>query len=174
MNRRLGLLFLVAACVLLFPFRSPAPLIYTPGEGWRYEAVGGGNWVRTRAQDQLAVAQDAFDKKDFGLALRAARRTVSLWPLSDYAPQAQYLVGRCYEQRGLDQKAFKEYEKLVEKYPTSVYYEEVLTRQYEIALRFLAGEWFRVWDLIPLYRSMDKTAELFGQIVKAGPYSSIA
>jgi outer membrane protein assembly factor BamD len=174
MNRRLGLLFLVTASVLLFPFRSPAPLIYTPGEGWRYEPVGGGNWVRSTAKEQLLVAQDGFDKKNYSLALRAAKRVVALWPLSDYAPQAQYLIGRCYQQDGLDQKAFKAYQKLVEKYPTSVYYEEVLTRQYEIALKFLAGEWFRVWDLIPLYRSMDKTAELFGKIVKAGPYSSVA
>src|ERR1039457_3206874 len=175
MNRRSVLLFLICAGVMLSPFRSPAPLIYTPGEGWRYEPVGGeGKWQRTRAKDQLIVAQDAFDKKDYSLALKAARRVVRIWALSDYAPQAQYLVGRCYETRGLDQKAFQEYQTLVEKYPRAVHYDEVLKRQYEIALRFLGGEWFRVWDYIPLYRSMDKTAELFDKIVKAGPYSSVA
>lgn len=175
MNRRLACFFLVCAGVMLLPFRSPAPLIYTPGEGWRYEpAGGGGNWQRTRAKDQLIVAQDAFDKKEYGLALKAARRVVNIWPLSDYAPQAQYLVGRCYETKGLDEKAFKEYQKLIEKYPRAVHYEEVLQRQYEIACRFLGGEWFRVWDLIPLYKSMDKTADLFDKIVKTGPYSSVA
>jgi len=174
MNRSSVCLLLTIACVVLFPFRSPAPLIYTPGEGWTYEPYGGGKWQRTRAKDQLIVAQEAFDKKDYGLALKAARRTVKVWPLSDFAPQAQYLLGRSYEIRGFDQKAFKEYQTLLEKYPRAVHYEEVLKRQYEIALRFLGGQWFRVWDYIPLYRSMDKTAELFDKIVKVGPYSSVA
>jgi outer membrane protein assembly factor BamD (BamD/ComL family) len=175
MMRRLVCFLLICVGVLAFPFRSPAPLIYTPGEGWRYEPVGGGgNWQRTRAKDQLVIAQEAFDKKDFSLALKAARRVVSLWPLSDYAPQAQFIVGRCYETKGWSEKAFKEYQTLLEKYPKAVHYEEVLKRQHEIALRFLAGEWFRVWDYIPLYPSMDKTADLFNKIVKTGPYSSVA
>lgn len=175
MKRRLVCFFLICAGVLMFPSRSPAPLIYTPGEGWRYEPVGGGgNWQRTRAKDQLIIAQEAFDKKDYGLALKAARRVVSVWPLSDYAPQAQFIVGRCYETKGWDEKAFKEYQTLLQKYPKAVHYEEVLKRQHEIALRFLAGEWFRVWDYIPLYPSMDKTADLFEKIVKTGPYSSVA
>ena len=174
MNRRLLCLFLVAGCVVLFPFRAPAPLIYTPGEGWRYEPVGeGGNWQRNRAKDQLIVAQDAFDKKDYSLALKAARRVVKVWPLSDYAPQAQYLVGRCYETKGFDERAFKEYQKLLEKYPKAAHYDEVLQRQYEIASRFLAGEWFRLWNYIPLFPSMERTAGLFEQIVKAGPYSDV-
>ncbi|MFO1488088.1 MAG: tetratricopeptide repeat protein [Verrucomicrobiota bacterium] len=175
MMRRLVCLLLVCAGLFLLPFRSPAPLIYTPGEGWRYETVGGGgNWQRTRAKDQLIVAQDAFDKKDYSLALKAARRVVHIWPLSDYAPQAQFILGRCYEIKHLDEKAFKTYQELLEKYPKAVHYEEVLKRQHDIALRFLGGQWFRVWDLIPLYPSMDKTAELFEKIVKTGPYSAVA
>jgi outer membrane protein assembly factor BamD len=175
MKRRSIRLILIAVCVLALPNRSPAPLIYTPGEGWTYESAGGeGKWRRTRAKDQLIVAQDAFDRKDLGLALKAARRVVKVWPLSDYAPQAQYLVGRCYEEKHLDDRAFKEYQKLLEKYPKAINYEEVLKRQYEIANRFLAGQWFRIWTYIPFFPSKEKTAGLFSQIVKNGPYSDIA
>ena len=78
MNRWIGRLAFVAFCVLAFPFTSPAPLIYRPGEGWVYEAVGGGKWVRTRAKDQLEVAQTAFDNKDYSTAFKAARRTQKL------------------------------------------------------------------------------------------------
>ncbi len=173
MNRRLPLLILIGVCATLLPYRSPAPLIFTPGEGWRYEAVGEGNWQRTRAKDQLIVAQDAFDKKDYGLALKAARRVVRVWPTSDYCAQAQFLVGRCYEQRHQDERAFKEYQVLIEKYPTAVHYEEVLQRQYGIANRFLAGQWFRLWDYVPFFPSMEKTAGLFEKVVKNGPYSDI-
>jgi outer membrane assembly lipoprotein YfiO len=175
MNRRLAYFFLLSTLLLLTPYRSPAPLIYTPGEGWIYEPVGGeGRWQRMRAKDQLIVAQDAFDKKDYSLALRAARRTVRVWPLSDYAPQAQYLVGRCYQERGFSERAFKEYQKLLELYPKFVNYEEVLQRQYEIANGFLDGEWFRLWGYIPFFPSMEKTADLYQKIVKNGPYSEVA
>ena len=175
MNRRSLRLVLIAICLLAWPYRAPAPLIYTPDEGWTYESVGGeGKWKRVRAKDQLVVAQEAFDKKDIGLALKAARRVVKVWPLSDYTPQAQYLVGRCYEAKGLDEKAFKEYQKLLNKFPKAPNYEEVLKRQYEIANRFLAGKWFRVLTYIPLFPSMERTAGLFQQIVKNGPYSDIA
>jgi len=175
MNRRLVFIFLVTACVALVPLRSPAPLIYTPGEGWTYEAVGGeGKWRRTRAKDQMEVAQAAFDKKDYGLALKSARHLVKSWPLSDDAPRAQYLIARCYEARRQDQKAFDNYQKILQKYPKSEKAKEVLEREYEIASRFLAGQRFKLWGYIPTFPSMERTANMFDGIVKNGPYSDVA
>jgi outer membrane protein assembly factor BamD len=174
MNRR-SVCFLLFGICLLLPFRSPAPLIYTPGEGWTYESPGGeGSWRRTRAKDQLIVAQEAFDKKDYSLALKSARYLVHTWPLSDYAPQAQYIVARCLQARGYSERAFKAYQHLLETYPKSVHYEDVLQRQFEIANSFLAGERFKLWGYIPFLPNMDKTAELFDKIVKNGPYSDVA
>src|SRR5437016_13975637 len=101
MTRGIRLFLVVGFLLLAFPFRSPAPLIYRPGEGWTYEPVGGaGKWRKTRAKAQLDVAQAAFDKKYYGLALTAARRVVQVWPLSAYGPQAEYLVGRWCEAGG--------------------------------------------------------------------------
>jgi outer membrane protein assembly factor BamD (BamD/ComL family) len=174
MNRRFIRLLLVLVCVLAFPFRSPAPLIYRPGEGWSYEPVGGeAKWQRPRAKEQMEVAQQAFDQKDYTLALKAAHRVARVWPLSDYAPRAQYLVGRCYEAKGDDEKAFKEYQTVLEKQPKIAGFEEIIARQYAIADKFLAGKWFKLWDVIP-YPSKDKTAEMYEKIVKNGPYSDIA
>ncbi|HWW02457.1 MAG TPA: outer membrane protein assembly factor BamD [Candidatus Acidoferrum sp.] len=174
MNRRSFSWLLVLACLLAFPTRSPAPLIYRPGEGWSYEPVGGeGKWQRARAKEQMDVAQAAFDKKDYGLALKAAQRVVKVWPLSDYAPQAQYLVGRCYEARGNDEKAFKEYQKVLEKQPKIASYEEVLQRQYGIANKYLAGKWFKLWGYIPIFPSMEKTADMYDKVVKNGPFSDV-
>jgi outer membrane protein assembly factor BamD len=168
-------LLLIIACLVAFPFRSPAPLIYRPGEGWTYEPVGGeGKWHRARAKDQLDLAKEAFEKKDYGLALKSARRVVRVWPLSDYAPEAQYLVGRCYEAKGNDYRAFKEYQKLVEKNPKGADYDEIAQRQFTIANRYLAGKWFKLWGFIPFFPSMDKTAQMYEKIVKNGPYSEVA
>lgn len=166
---------LCVSALLLTAVRTPAPLVYRPGEGWSYEAVGGGGkWTRTRAKDQLDVAQQAFDAKDYGLALKAARRTVRVWPFSDYAPQAQYLVGRCLEEKKQDEKAFKAYQQLLEKYPKSANYDEVVKRQYVIANRYLGGQWFRLWGVIPFFPSMDKTVEMYEKLIKNGPYSDVA
>jgi outer membrane protein assembly factor BamD len=174
MNRWILRFAIVLACLYLLPIKSPAPLIYRPGEGWSYEAVGGGKWLRTRAKDQLEVAQSAFDQKDYSVALKAARRTVRTWPLSDYAPQAQYLLARCYEAKGMDEQAFKEYQKVLEKYPKIANYQDVLTRQNAIANRYLEGQWFRLWGYIPFFPSMDKTSDMFEKVIKNGPYSEVA
>lgn len=174
MKRWLVLLTLIVLGLLAVPSRCPAPLVYRPGEGWTYESVGGGKWVRARAKDQYEVAQQAFEKKQYGLARKAARRTVKRWPLSDYAPQAQYLLGRVDEAGKHDQRAFKEYQTLIEKHPKAASYDEVLRRQYEIANRFLAGQWFKLWGVIPFFPSMEKTADMLAKIVRNGPYSDIA
>lgn len=175
MNRRLIFFLLLIAFTALLPFRSPAPLYYTPGEGWHYEIFGEkADWQRDRAQDQLNVAQQFFTNGNYNVSLLAAHRVVRVWPLSDYAPQAQYLIGRCLEAKHRDQAAFNAYQVVVDKYPSSEQFNDVLWRQYDIANRFLGGEFFRIWNTIPLYRSMDETAKLFSTIVTNGPYSEVA
>ena len=176
MNRRFGFLLVSIACMVLFPFRAPAPLFYVPGEGWYYESYGQNvKWQRARAKEQMDVAEQAFNKTDYNITLHAAHRVLRLWPLSDYAPDAEYFIGRCLEAKGRDEAAFKAYQNIIEKYPRSSRYEDVLWRQYVIANRFLGGEWFRVfWGTIPLYPSMDQTAEMFSKIVNNGPYSDVA
>ena len=175
MSRRTLTLILIATGLVLVPLRSPAPLVYTPGEGWSYESVGAvGRWKRQRAKDQLDVAREAFDQKDFSTSLKAAKYLVKTWPLSDYAGDAQYLIGRCYEAKSSDEKAFKAYQKMIETYPKTPKLNEVLQRQYEIALRFLAGQRFKLWGVIPFMPDMEKTAGLFETIVKNGAYSPVA
>lgn len=174
MSRWFLCLVLVLIGLLVAPSRCPAPLIYRAGEGWSYEAVGSGRWERARAKDQLEVAQQAFEKKEYRLALKAARRVVKRWPFSDYAPPAQYLIGRAYAARKMDQKAFKEYELVVTKYPKVDNYLEVQRQQFEIANRFLGGQWFKLWGYIPFFPSMDRTVKMYEQIIRSGPYSEVA
>jgi len=177
MNRQSIRLLLVAVFWLALPCLAPAPLIFRPGEGWTYEPVGGeGKWMQGNAKDQLGVAQAAFDKKAYSLALKAARHVIQKWGLSDYAPQAQYLLARCYEATGDDAQAFKSYQMLLEKYPKMANYDEILQHQYQIANRYLAGQWFK-WGFLPLppwiSGQNERTAEMYDKIVKNGPYSDV-
>lgn len=156
-------------------WHSPAPLIFNPGEGWVYEPPGSdGAWRRDRAKDQLIIAQDAFDSGSYGLALKAAKRTVSAWPLSDYAAQAQELVAKSYDAKGNSERAFKEYQKLVTKYPMQADFEEVARQQYGLATQHLDGKWFKLWGVIPYPPSMDRVAGMYEDIVKNGPFSEVA
>lgn len=175
MNRAVLRAVIVVLALLVFAMPCPAPLIFTPGEGWRYEKVGEtGSWTRGRAKDQLDVAQESFDKQDFGTATKAARRTVNVWPFSDYAPQAQYLLARCYEAKGEDERAFNAYQTLLTLYPKVQNYDEIILRQMAIANRFLAGQGFRLLNVIPWFASMEKTIKLYEKILKNGPYSEVA
>ena len=175
MKLRLGLWIILAGVVVLLPSRSPAPLMYVPGEGWYYEPYGeNAAWQRSRAKDQLEVAETTFTNQQYNITLHAAHRILRLWPLSDYAPRAAYLVGRCLEIDHKDEAAFNAYQSIIEKYPKSNQYTEVLWRQYEISNRYLGGQWFRLWNVIPLYPSMDETAKLYEKIVANGPYSDVA
>jgi len=174
MNRTCVRVGLVLVLLVALPFRAPAPLIYRPGEGWTYEMPGAkGQWRKLRAKDQLEAAQQAFDQKKYGLALKAARRVIQVWPLSDYAPKAQYVVARCYEERKQDEKAFNAYQTLLDKYAKSADATDIQHRQFVIALRFLHGQWFKLWGYIPFFPSMDKTADMFAKIVRYGPYGDL-
>ena len=174
MTRSFFRVALILLLVVALPSRSPAPLIYRPGEGWTYETPGakGGDWHRQRAKDQLDVAQKAFDQKKYRLALKASQRVVRVW-LSDYSPQAQYLIGRCYEELKQDENAFNAYQTLLDKYPKSTYSRDVQNRQFIITVRFLHGQWFKLWGHVPFFPSMDRTAEMFEKIVRYGPYGEL-
>jgi len=173
MNRWLSPLVAVLLFWLAFPQRCPAPITYIPGVGVH---IGDTSWIRDSSPEQYKVAEKAFEAKDYTTALMAANYIVKhpRWRLGDDAAKAYYLMGRCYEAKGNDERAFKSYQKLIETFPNVVNYEEVVKRQFLIANRYLAGKFWRVFGYIPLYPSMDKTVTLYEQIVKNGPYSEVA
>ncbi|MEI2723700.1 MAG: tetratricopeptide repeat protein [Verrucomicrobiota bacterium] len=132
-----------------------------------------GKWKRETAKEQMAVTQAAYDQHNYTLARKSASRLIRTWPLSDYAPNAQYLVGLCYEAEHEDERAFKAYQLVFEKYPRSDKLADVLQRQYQIGLRFLGGQRFKLLGLVPFLPDMDKTAGMFEKIVASGPYSAV-
>ncbi len=161
----------------LLPFRSPAPFVLYAGRGYERTCLLMGRnrigcdhglrsncrWRRRHSRRRIIPSQNGPPIACYWC-----------WPLSDYAPDAQYLLGRCYEVSGKDQAAFNAYQTVITKYPDSVHYEDVLWRQYAIGNRFLAGEWTKLWNIVPFFPNMDVTAEMFGQIVTNGPYSDVA
>ena len=156
-------------------------LKYYEGIGWRYIKPGLDIEVLTYTNTQLleyvrkAMAEERFDDAMFG-----ARYFIQRTPGADDVPEMRRVVAEVYESRGLEEYAFKEYQKLLDAHPGYEKSEEVSKRMYEIATMFLGGKRFR-WKIpyqdtiyIPLFPSMSKTSKLYTQIVTNAPFGTHA
>jgi outer membrane protein assembly factor BamD len=166
------LLTLVALSALaLFAPAGRASLVWRPGEGWSDES--GGDISASSSRDALENAHklEASGQRDD--ALKAYKGLLRQWPLSFFAPEAQYRMGKILEDEADFNGAFQAFQKMVTKYPSSNYFEQALEEQYRIANLYLAGEPQRVWK-IPVGPSMDRTVEMYERIIKNAPYGTYA
>ncbi len=146
----------------------PAPLVWRAGEGWVDESSGTAASASS-SREALESAKALEAKQEWDGALGAYRNLVRKWPLSFFAAEAQYKIGWILSKKGKFNEAFKAYQKMVEKYPSSTFFEQALEQQYQIGNLFLAGEPQRLLG-IPMGASMDKTVEMFEQLIKNAPY----
>ncbi len=150
---------------------SHATLVWRPGEGWSDES--GSDVSASSSRDQLELAHKLEAQGQRDSALRAYKGLLRRWPLSFFAPEAQYRVGKILEDEADFYTAFQAFQKMVTKYPSSDYFEQALNEQYRIANLYLAGEPQRIWK-IPVGPSMDRTIEMYERIIKNAPYGDYA
>lgn len=161
---------LILGILFLSTLRSPAPLIYRPGQGWELE---GHDTVEETSKQQLEKGEHYEKAGKLEEAAQAYRALVKTWPLSPNAPEGQFRYAATLYKLYEFQPSFKEFQKCTEKYPDTEHFDEILKYQYDIACLFLAGERQKLWK-IPTLPSMDKAVEMFEQVIKNGPYSKIA
>ncbi len=89
------------------------------------------------------------------------------------APAALFNSARMYEKQGKLEKAFHDYQTIVERYPRSEHFEPALEAEYTIAKAYLDGRRVDVYG-VPTIPSMAKAEEMFKKIVTNGPFSKIA
>lgn len=150
-----------------------AALVWRPGEGWTNEDAQEDGPSAANSRDQLEVGKKLEQAENWKQAKTAYLALVRKWPFSFNSGEAQYRIGWCSEQQGDFSRAFKDYQKCIEKYPSSEYFEKALERQYQIANLFLVGEPQRVWK-VPLPPSWEQTAKMYDQIIKNAPYGRYA
>ena len=148
-----------------------ATLVWRPGEGWSDES--GSDVSASSSRDQLELAHKLEAQGERDAALKAYKGLLRRWPLSFFAPEAQYRVGKILEDEGDFYTAFAAFQKMVTKYPSSDYFEQALDEQYRIANLYLAGEPQRIWK-IPVGPSMERTVEMYERIIKNAPYGTYA
>lgn len=150
---------------------AQATLVWRPGEGWSDESGSDVSASSSRDQLELAHKLEAQGQKDS--ALKAYKGLLRRWPLSFFAPEAQYRVGKILEDKADFYGAFQAFQKMVTKYPSSDYFEQALDEQYRIANLYLAGEPQRIWK-IPVGPSMERTIEMYQRVIKNAPYGTYA
>jgi outer membrane protein assembly factor BamD len=148
-----------------------AGLVWRPGEGWSDES--GGDVSASSSRDQLEMAHKLEAEGQRDDALKAYKNLLRRWPLSFFAPEAQFRIGKIMEDEADFYNAFQAFQKMVQKYPSSTYFEQALAEQYRIANLYLAGEPQRIWK-IPVGPSMEKTVEMYNRIIKNAPYGTYA
>ena len=156
-------------------------LMVIPGVGTIYVPPGTDAKILKMFPTQLIDhAREKFKEADYDEAMFAARLYLFKEAGGNMRPEAQMMVATIYEKRGLEEYAFEEYQTLLEKYPKYEKNEEAQKRMYEIASRFLDGQWFR-WKLpyqetvyLPTGPNMHRTSQLFNQIVTHAPYGTYA
>lgn len=164
------LLLLVAALCVAFPRRSPAPLIYQPGEGWTYQGTAE---IMDNPKDQVELGKKYESKKNWDDAIASYLYVLRKWPASDSAQEAQFRIGMCREGMRDFYKAFLAYQKCLTRWPSHPRFDEVLEREFKIGNLFLAGERQKIW-IIKTFPSMDRTVEIYEGLIRSGPQSKWA
>ncbi len=169
--RSLRTLLLALSALAFATSFAHATLVWRPGEGWSDES--GGEVSASSSRDQLELAHKLEAQGQRDQALKAYKGLLRRWPLSFFAPEAQYRVGKILEDQASFKEAFDAFQKMVTKYPSSDFFYQALNEQYRIANLYLAGEPQRIWK-IPVGPSMDRTIEMYQRIIKNAPYGDYA
>ena len=164
-------LFLTLLALAFATSFAQATLVWRPGEGWSDES--GSDVSASSSRDQLELAHKLEAQGQRDSALKAYKGLLRRWPLSFFAPEAQFRVGKILEDEAEFNEAFQAFQKMVQKYPSSDYFTQALNEQYRIANLYLAGEPQRIWK-IPVGPSMQKTIEMYQRIIKNAPYGDFA
>jgi outer membrane protein assembly factor BamD len=165
-----ALLALLCFAGAVFPLR--AALVWRPGEGWADESTGAG-LSASSSRDQLDIVHKLEAQGDYDGALQACRILVRKWPFSFFAPEAQFKIGLYLERRGEFWEANKAFDKMIEKYPASSFFDEALEHKFKIGNLYLSGEPKRLWR-IPVGSAMDRAVQIFESILKAAPFGRLA
>lgn len=132
--------------------------------------------VKDTPKEQFDFAMEFFEAKEYKDAIREFRKLLKNYPRSVEAPDAQYYVAKVFEAEGDLMGAFKQYQKVVDRYPFSERSGEIVDLQYDIATRMLEGEQKRgmIKDLIAGSGPDYNVVEVFRTVIKNAPYGPLA
>jgi outer membrane assembly lipoprotein YfiO len=149
---------------------SSAYWIWTPGsKKWLNPKYA----PKDTPREQYDYAMQSFLAKDYARAISEFKKLVKVYPQSELAPDAQYYIGRSYEERREYYTAYLSYQKVIDVYPRSELTEEILERQYKIGNLYFSGQKEKLFG-VAILPAVDKALEIFEKVVSNSPYGKYA
>jgi outer membrane protein assembly factor BamD len=177
MRRPVLPLLLALLVVLLAPARVAAELVWTPGQGWRVQGgvlAGLTGEEGRNALDLMNAARIAEEAGEVSKAIKTYERVSKRYPNSVFAAEALYRTGILREKRREYYKAFDSLQEMLQKYPSSERFNQVIGDQYRIAQNLADGRRAYIWGVIPGFRNRERAIEYFERIVANAPFSDYA
>lgn len=168
MRYPLRLVLLLAVACVAFPERSPAPVIFKPGEKVKYRAPGEEE-ISGDANAMFAQAEAAERDGDHKKAIKIYKRLVKRHPRSDKSAEATFRAAQLTEQYGNTIKAAGIYRGLMETYPQTKHFQEAIEAQFRIGESLLKQKEKKVLG-VPIGNHLDDAVEIFAAIVRSAPY----
>ncbi len=124
--------------------------------------------AKDNPREQFLYANHLRDTDSLRSAAKEYRLLTVFWPEATEAPAAQLALARVLDKRQKWQDAFEEYTYLIEHYPGTFAYNDILQRQFEIAETVMTTRKGK-FLFFPGFESPDRAIPLFEKILEHGP-----
>ncbi len=157
----------LAVALLFWAVPARAFWLWTPESGkWvnpKYE-------VKPSPKEQLDYAQGFFDARQYPEALREYKKLLRYYDKSREAAQAQFYIGRVWEEMKKYFQAVDAYQKVIDRYTFSDLGPKVVERQYVIADMFMEGKAKDSRFATSLLGNEYNVVDIFRKVIKNDPY----
>ena len=116
---------------------------------------------------------DAFDRGHYKRSIKIFKRILKDNSNLSQMSRVQYQIGLAYEAMGKDQKAFEAYETIFRKYPDIRNPDEIIERQFNLAMAFQQRKEDRLLG-IDFKESSKRALEIFEAVTRNSPYGPFA
>lgn len=111
--------------------------------------------------------------KKFNEAIAEFKKLIKNYPRAKEAPEAQYYIGKVYEELNKPYEAFKAYQVVIDKYPFSERAGEIVELEYQIGNQLLEGR-NKQGKWIEVFVGDEKVIDVFRTVIKNAPYGKYA
>ena len=169
--------WIAAALVFCAPLGLRADLTWTPNTGWKVEGGALSGLTGASGRTALNLMNKARADEESGKsssAMSIYEKVAKKYSASIYAPEALYRAGLIRTERRQYFKAFEDLQTVLQRYPNTKRFDEVIGEQYRIAAALLNGARNHAFGWIPMFTNRIRGIQYFEVILINAPYSDYA
>jgi len=166
--------WIAAALVFCAPLGLRADLTWTPNTGWKVEGGALSGLTGASGRTALNLMNKARADEESGKsssAMSIYEKVAKKYSASIYAPEALYRAGRIRVSR---KQYFQDFQTILQRYPNTKRFDEVIGEQYRIAAALLNGARNHAFGWIPMFTNRIRGIQYFEVILINAPYSDYA